>query len=864
MLVIRPLLSILLFICASTNVQAGEQVPGSRGLPFEMPIILYPASLPRPVNDPITLVVPFQQKLECESAVVGQTINVHALQLVDASGGPVPCSISELPDGKSQLSFQLPTAIPADREERFILHFGTVPAVAEKSAGPTTQPAQEQPGITWEFNEGTKASFPGGTHVTTLEGGGNSGYLSAMADGKESAPRIGVSTIPMDGRMYSHVIMRLRHQGPTATSIAANGVLLHAANGWQQLPDSFDLFEADLAGQNGWGTSADKLVLSFGADQPRPTASDQIIIDWIRVLPRTPIVYADVIARSDPAATGLEVYGSWFRPSTSAAYLYFRNTGEKPVTISKVFVDQYRESNLPWPLDPNRKADWYDILPRVIEPGNVAQLRVHLRGVTRIDPVSLTIESSDGSPASAVIPAVAAPLTFSDITFAKDGSGASLFVSTDATIAKVFVDGRDETSRCNLAGGESFRHVAAVFYRPETPLVRGSYHTWEVRTSDDRRAMYTARTLANDFIIGTYGQTIFQPYKDDGINHYINFNLLTAKKVQELSALGMTASFVPFVGGEIDSKTHEFKMMDESASTLRIQAVKGNAAVAYYSAPDEPDGADHPLGVGTHGRSIVAMREFAAALDPATPCFVQIDNTYRNSNYHVYSEAMDYSSSHRYNLGQEFLAGDRAGMKELRDSASPLPYLWITQLYPIREKIGEHANYNGRDPLPAEMHIQMLEALGGGSKGFIHYIHSGSRGGRGGSGTNKDLWASMAPMHQQIALVGDIAVRSTPVAWVTTSAASVHAAALLADPSNVLVVLTNDGMVSTKAGVTVPEVTGNSVNVSLPSWVQPTKVIEVLPGGKTVDIKFEKQNSGISFRLASMKEGTILWLKGNQ
>jgi hypothetical protein len=189
--------------------------------------------------------------------------------------------------------------------------------------------------------------------------------------------------------------------------------------------------------------------------------------------------------------------------------------------------------------------------------------------------------------------------------------------------------------------------------------------------------------------------------------------------------------------------------------------------------------------------------------------------------------------------------------------------LWVTQLYPIREKNTEHSKYNGRDPLPVEMHIQMLEALGGGAKGFIHYIHSGSIGGRGGSGTNTALWNAMGPMHQQIAAVGSIAVRSTPVDWASASDSRVHTDALLCDPSNLLVVLTNDAIASTKTDCTVPEITNVKVKIDLPAGRQIQDVVEVIPGGGTNKINFEKSESGIEATLPGMHEGTILWLKGD-
>lgn len=565
-----------------------------------------------------------------------------------------------------------------------------------------------------------------------------------------------------------------------------------------------------------------------------------------------------------------EVYTTGFRPSTTTAYVYLRNPSNQPLTLTSLSIDGHEESPTPWPLDPSRKSHWFDFLAT----GQVAQLRINLRDRKLAAPITITATTSAG-PVTAKISPESPTISLADITYAKDGSSAAIFVSTNSPVTHLLLDGTDVTKDSDLRAAAPHQNTALITYRPKSPLARGAYHTWEVTTADHRRAIYTSRVVTNDFIIGTYGQPNFPLYHDSGINHYISFGRIPPTKVSELGALGMTAAPVPFINGQIDPKTKEYKPLDTEATTANLKALSEisnpkseirnpNAPIAFYSAPDEPDGSDHPLGVGTHGRSIIAMRQLAQQIDPATPTFVQIDNTYRPDNYHVYAESMDYSATHRYNLGQEFLAEDRSAMQELRSSTAPQPYLWITQLYPIREKSGEHSNYNGRHPLPAEMHIQMLEALAGGTKGFIHYIHSGSKGGRGGSGLDTALWSAMIPMHQQIAAVGSVAVRSSPVSWATSSDPRVHTQALLADPDNILLVLTNNAIQSTKTDCTVPDITGATVAVNLPPYCHITKVTEVLPAGKTRDAEFKQQNNLLTVRPTSLNVGTIYWLQGTK
>jgi hypothetical protein len=570
------------------------------------------------------------------------------------------------------------------------------------------------------------------------------------------------------------------------------------------------------------------------------------------------------------AETGgeLELFASTFRPHTNTAYVYVRNTGAQPATFRRLLIDGRAESAELYPVDPARKAHWFDCIPPTVPPRGVAQVRVNLREAPAAKGVGLSVEMDGATkPFKAVVKPAAPKAVFTDIGFNPDGSTVTLFVGgDDLKIQRVSIDGEDVTARSDLRGGETFRGTAVVSARPATPLARGSYHTYQVASADGRVATYTARTLPGRFIIGTYGNADhFAAYAENGLNHYTSFRQITPELTKKLASLNLRGGPVPFVGGIFHLKTKAWIPFDIEKSRQNIAAIKDSGAVDFYVAPDEPDGYDAAAKErGMHGRAIVAMRQLAAEVDPATPTLVQIDNSMRPHNYRIYAEAMDCSATHRYNLGQEFFTGDREATGELRASAQPNPYLWVTQFYPVREKAGERVAYNGRFPLPGEMHIQMLEALANGSKGVIHYIHSGSTGGRGGAGSDAALWASMKPMHEQLAAAGPIVARSTPTTWASASTTDARAVALLADPANVLVVITNQAAVSTKTGFGVPPLRNVDVTVALPTWAPLTEVVEIAPGGQLKPIPFKKQGDTLVVPIESLDVGTILWLRGVQ
>ena len=564
-------------------------------------------------------------------------------------------------------------------------------------------------------------------------------------------------------------------------------------------------------------------------------------------------------------AGDLAVDGQWYRPHTDTAYVYVRNTSDRPLTLKQLSVNGRVEEATPWPLDPERKSHWFDFIPAVVPPHGVSQVRVNLRDPKPGEAVELTVTSERGDIKQSVQPQEPA-LLFSDITFAQDGSAASLFVrGKDFTIQKVMMDGQDVTDRCDLAGAQSVGDVALVTVKPSKHLALGSYHVFEVISADGRTALYAAHTLADKFVLATYGNMqFFQAYKDNALNTFVSFRNLTPPVMDDLKANGLTAAPVPFVGGEYSPKTKEWVPFDEAATRANLAALKANGAVAFYAGTDEPDGYDSMnKNLGMHGRSFVRQRQIAEEVDPAAATFVQIDNSMKPFNYHVYAETMDYSATHRYNLGQEFLAGDREACEQLRRSSQPQPYLWVDQLYPVREKQGERVNYNGRDPLPQEMALQMYEAVANGAKGIVHYIHSGSSGGRGGSGKNAELWNSMKPIHQQLAAVGPIIASSTPTPWASADSSDFRAVALLSDRHNVLVVVTNQAVESTKTGFVAKPHSDVTVTVNLPSWVRFNDAVQALPGGELSPLSVTKQNNQAVIHLTHPELGALIWLRGD-
>jgi hypothetical protein len=849
------------------------------GAALKMPVFVKAMGADGAAGTAVVVVIPTQSRLEQELGLAGQTLNPGGAKLLTADGSGVACQIDPVRvEGElgAQLSFKLASPLGAGETGQYWLEFdptavGSIPAKSIKAVNPDSvgiDYATTELGQTWDFDEGAKPVFSGAWHATVREESRNGGFLWATADGKYSSPVIGAYKGKIDGERYYKVVARARRRGPTPSSILVNGkTSLVDANGHRELKQQFDIYSADMRGRPGWGKKVDELMLRWGYGLGTPTADDEIQIDWLRIVaPRAVEAWAGPIEGKQ--GTGLKAYGQWFRPDSSTAYFYVLNEGSKGVDLTKLWVDGRVERDAPWPLEKSRRAMWFDILPSHLEPGQIAQVRVNLRDTVRQKPVSLTVLDETGRlRASAVIAPEAPRVRFSDIDFSEDGTSAYLYVKgVKGTIAKVFVDGADATGQADLSAGKGFDGTAMAVVRFKEALKPGSRHLYEVRTSEGGqggRAIYLSRTLPGRYIRGTYGVPRPEEYVSHGLNLLVGFRFMPPTTLDALHAAGMNGGGVPQVGGSFDRAKKAFVPLDVEATTKNVESSKGNPGLGIYGLPDEPDGKDYysGQGVGAQARVYVAARKLFYALDPATPIYLQIDNTYRDKNYQVYSEIADYAASHIYNLGKPRAAEGWLGqMRSLRAATSPQPYLWVTDFYPL----AVDRKFTGRFPTTGEMQWQLLETLAGGAKGFVHYIHSGSSGGRGGAGRDKALWDSMTPLHQQMAAAGKVAVRSTPVDWASADTKKVRVAALLGDPGNILVVVTNATLVSAVKGFTAPSVEHVKISVKLPDWARVDQAVEIGPGGELKPVPLEKREGGVAWQSQEIDVGAVYWLRSQK
>ena len=734
-----------------------------------------------------------------------------------------------LNNGAGWLSWNAPEKLAAGPTRRFMVYFN-----ARELKGKTRNVEPTQVGFAsddfalaelgepWDFGETNKPVISGSWHCTAKEGRGAGGDLVATADGKYPAPTIGWVKTKINADEYYLLKIRARRSGPT------EGVRLRVNTKWyptdatgeHALSKELRIYTMDMRRTEGWEGTVDGFYLAWGYGAP-PTEKDGIIIDWIR-LERSPVlvVSGELEARNPKAAqpNSIELYDAWYRTHTNTLHVYFRNNGTQNAYVHEVWAVKKVLRTAIKPTSDPVVANWHRVLPTTVPPGKIGDLTVSLKRKP-LGSVEVGMSASDGSYLARIIAPQAPPLVFTDITFESDFSGANLYWAgmgdEKLAISSVEMDGVDVTGRCELTPEPA--EIGFIRVPATEPFTRGEMVNFRI-AAEEASACYSVRVIQPYFVMGTYGNPYLEDFAAHGLNHYLSFRSISRRGLDRLERLGMTGAG-HYVGGGGYNKETGYNAIPGGRAAMSLMAVRDHPALMYHYVLDEPDCHDyHAGGLGRMARVMLSRDLFLRALDPVHPTMIQIDTTYRSGNYRVYSELTDIAMSHRYALGDDPWAQQANTITELRLSSRPQPYYWIPHFF----RIGE-----SRFPTTEEMQIQLLDALGRGVKGLVHYIHSSM--GRGTEGRfAPELWDSMTALHWQVRRVGDLAVRGTAAHIAKGDRTEVTTHALVCADEAVVIALINNTALSEKEQFTVEDQREVKVTVRVPHWLKPVKLLRVL------------------------------------
>ena len=550
------------------------------------------------------------------------------------------------------------------------------------------------------------------------------------------------------------------------------------------------------------------------------------------------------------ARADLACRDGYYRPQNASVHLFLVNEGKSPVTVSPPVVDGFHTATLTRDGLHVGSVLWYRCRPNPIPPGGTADVTIVLAEPAE-KPVSVEILASDGTKITKQVSCAPQKLAFQAIRFGSDLRTIDLSVRADDPsrtwrVKSVRMDGRKVGSpSCESADGFAFARI-----RLQEPLVKGSFHVFEVETDAGMRATAQARAIEPEFLIGVYGSPTDDNIKDwaaHGCNHYLSFGSIPADLLDTFATSGISVG-AKYIGGPlVDRAAGKVTVFDEAPAIKTVDDVRMKPNLLYHHLVDEPDVSDYYANrtLGASGMELMTRQAFFEKDDPQRFTFIQIDNTFRPRNYRVYGEAADVSATHRYSLGSyihseagteqytklQFLDDLLDTSAKFRSATEPRTFWMIPQFFNLGN------GRSGRPPTIEEMRLQCYASVSEGASGLIHYIHSGSGGG-GEGGRCKPLWDAMTDMHAELMRVGEVVSEGTPAPmnWVTSSSPNLYARLIVSGDRMAVVLINRAHRTSLESFVASP-VRGAEISIHIPAWMKSSLGVVPADGGSSVPAK---------------------------
>ncbi|MCX6376540.1 MAG: hypothetical protein NTU88_11000 [Armatimonadetes bacterium] len=577
-----------------------------------------------------------------------------------------------------------------------------------------------------------------------------------------------------------------------------------------------------------------------------------------------------LVSAASAEAGNLAVTEAYYRDANASLHIFVANKGAEPVSVLAPVVNGFDTASLSRDgLHPGPVL-WYRCRPNPFPPGGMADLLITLAEPTD-KPAAVEIRTSSGERITRTIPCVPEPLMFQAIRFSRDLRSIDVYVrwsdaSSSDALKTIRLDGRNMSRCASPRPARSLDGLAYMRITLDRPLVRGSFHVFEVETEAGLSTAYQIRAIPAEFIIGVYGIPSEENVKDwaaHGCNHYLSFGAVPPDLLDLMNASGITvgARYIP--QPLVDRKTSGVVACDEEATRKILKDVIGKPILLYHHLVDEPDVSDYYAGkrLGASGMELIARAEFWGDQDPERYTFIQLDNTFRPRNYRVYGESADVLATHRYSLGSflrseagseiftrlPFLEDLQETMTRFRQATEPNPFFMVPQFFNIGK------GRLGREPTIGEMRLQCYVMVAGGARGLIHYIHSGSSGGHEG-GRTKPLWDAMADMHAELKRVGEVVQTGTPAPqdWVKAGSPNVYASALLCG-DRIAVILINRAHRSALDRFTALPMHNVPISVRIPPWIEASR-LEVIPADGADSITPTACGDEVSFTVGEIKD----------
>lgn len=504
---------------------------------------------------------------------------------------------------------------------------------------------------------------------------------------------------------------------------------------------------------------------------------------------------------------------------------------------------------------------WWKVDPATLAPGRTGEVIVRLREQGAEDSVTIELVGKHGSAEFArQVPVKVIPVAprIAGISFLPGLREMYMYFrhpqERGLAPARILMDGRDITAQCNIGRDDAISLVPVVVRLPQ-PLEAGSYHVFAGEYEDGSRALAGVRAWRDDFVYGMFGgkpgseeqPELGRQYFDDLAAH--NFNT-------QMPQLGSAAvqAFLRDPAGKRYFAERGFRSIPNAIGKWGL-----SNPLAYY-VHDEPDCGDDKAKdlpadkkIGSMARYVIAYGNEIRAKDPAVPQMLNLNMSFKPTNWHTYGQIPDIFSVDPYYQSRLKSA------YTTNPERIPL-YLKATYVYAVGVLAGtaseprpvhvilncvrhvdkqDRRKINFRFATPEEKRIEVYYALAAGAKGLSYWWYSPVVPAYGVGAATSDkpdpeaaaLWREMGLLGAEARTIGPVVLDSCPIDIAVKTPKNVWVRCLAAGTRTLVLLVVNDDYQNTDKGTAYKPVDDVELAVPLPAWLKNPAAFEVSPAG---------------------------------
>ncbi|MBN1436168.1 MAG: hypothetical protein JW936_03760 [Sedimentisphaerales bacterium] len=530
----------------------------------------------------------------------------------------------------------------------------------------------------------------------------------------------------------------------------------------------------------------------------------------------------------------------------SMVYFYLANTGAEPIELDDI---RWAGANLQTHTD-TYQAVWHRMMPNPLLPGQEAEVALCLR-TALTETTEFVLAFSNGTELNTMVDPDDRDFRIQTLRFNSALDKAYLYVQRmrpNATLPEtVYVNGTSMPNQLHWLNNEYCDDLRIAEITFDQPLLRGTVLTFRVASADGTTVdATTIRALSDRAVFGTYGEQGIQRFAENGLTGYNSFRQTSAEELDHAAQL-------------------DFRILALAHGQPNTETI-GHPALYGFGMIDEPDvrdygATDRPMHmrIGTNAPQMVAMEAATRTADPLTATTLTVDLTFTPYNYFIYAPITDIANPDCYAITVGWSIRETIKFAStMRMASAPNPFTFTYQgcweEYAIPQNPvyipGSQVRANGYDyyrdpcqvrglgrkPVPSEVRIPMLYAVGCGATGLWSFTDASCVYQNlmfHGSDELPELWEVIGRTSRQLQSVAPLISISHSTDWAASDSDDIWLRTLYAGREWALVIAVNDAYNCTPDGFEQSPANNVSFHFDNLPWLSPQLVYRVDDGNFT-------------------------------